>query len=191
MKKTLENTFEFRILQTHFACDLSVCKGACCTFPGGTGAPIDENEVGILERAWETVQASVPEKHKEVVRDKGLFERMQSGAIALQCVDNRACVFVMYQSGIAFCSIQRAYSEGKFDWPKPQSCHLFPLRYNPRTVPALRFEEFSECRSAIQNGITTDTSLVSFLEVPLRRVFGKEFYEELERTPFHHQETTS
>ena len=35
------------LLEAHFACDLSQCKGACCV-EGEAGAPLDESEVDRL-----------------------------------------------------------------------------------------------------------------------------------------------
>ena len=29
-----------KIASTSFSCDLKHCKGACCTLPGGSGAPL-------------------------------------------------------------------------------------------------------------------------------------------------------
>ena len=35
---------------TKFECDLSQCKGACCTMESDFGAPVDENEIERLEK---------------------------------------------------------------------------------------------------------------------------------------------
>ena len=40
------------ILTECFACDLSACKGDCCV-EGNAGAPLDVDEVDILEEEWE------------------------------------------------------------------------------------------------------------------------------------------
>lgn len=101
--------------------------------------------------------------------------------LTIRCHDERACVFVMYDGDIAKCSIQHLHQQGTFPWPKPQSCHLFPVRVRGRKRDQLRFEDFSECAPAFLEGERTGTSLVHFLEDPIRRVFGEEFYHELER----------
>ena len=36
---------EEEIIHERFACDLIKCKGACCTLPGGRGAPLEDEEV--------------------------------------------------------------------------------------------------------------------------------------------------
>ncbi|MFR9580657.1 MAG: DUF3109 family protein, partial [Rikenellaceae bacterium] len=36
------------ILQEHFACDISKCKGICCV-EGNSGAPLEMDEVDVLE----------------------------------------------------------------------------------------------------------------------------------------------
>ena len=40
------------LLREGFACDLSACKGICCV-EGDSGAPLDIDEVDLLEEEWE------------------------------------------------------------------------------------------------------------------------------------------
>ncbi|MBR3682256.1 MAG: DUF3109 family protein, partial [Tidjanibacter sp.] len=40
------------LLTEEFCCDLSVCKGECCV-EGDSGAPLDIEEVDLLEQEWE------------------------------------------------------------------------------------------------------------------------------------------
>jgi hypothetical protein len=132
----------------------------------------------ILRKAWELLGSEVPEMHRAVVNTFGLFEHID-GKPHLRCFNERACVFVAYEGNIAKCVIQRAWNENRFNWVKPASCHLFPIRVGGRTGDTLRFEEFSECRHAIERGETSDTRLVDFLQEPLVRVFGEEFAQAL------------
>lgn len=180
MQKNSINSIESRILQTRFACDLSACKGACCTFPGGYGAPILEEEVPRLHEALAVVRSVLPETHVAVIDRDGLVER-HGKTLHIRCVDRRACVFVVYEGDIAVCSIQRAYERGAFGWMKPISCHLFPIRVSRAqdTVTALRFEEFSECTPALANGEKSDTRLADFLAPALARAFGQPFSDAL------------
>lgn len=164
-----------KIISTRFACDLASCKGACCTFPGGSGAPVLPEEQETLLQAWEAVSSRVPEAHRDEVRRLGLFVH-DGQEMTLRCHDDRACVFVFYDGDVAKCAIQQAHFEGEFHWPKPESCHLFPVRVRGKKRDQLRFETFSECAPAFAAGEAQDVSLVEFLKEPLRRVFGDAFY---------------
>jgi hypothetical protein len=166
---------ERKILTTHFACDLAACKGACCTFPGGSGPPVRPEEAGILEKAWKAFGAQTPLPHRRLVESKGLLVE-DDGELTIRCLDERACVFVVYEEGIARCSIQRAYDAGLFSWPKPLSCHLFPLRIRG---DKLRYEHFTECEPALEQGETLKLPLLEFLRTPLIRAFGESVYEGL------------
>ena len=169
-----------KIISTKFACDLDACKGACCTFPGGSGAPVLPEEEEILLEAWDRVSYRVPDSHREEVRENGLFEH-DGEELTLRCVDDRACVFVFFDHDVAKCAIQQEYQEGKYHWPKPESCHLFPVRVRGKRRDQLRFETFSECAPAFVTGRDQDVSLVDFLEEALSRAFGAGFYAGLRR----------
>lgn len=169
-----------KIISTRFACDLAACKGACCTFPGGSGPPVSEDEVPILEEAWKVVRDMLPPEHVAEVKENGLIVH-DGEELTIRCHDQRACVFVIYDGDIAKCSIQELHAQGKFSWPKPVSCHLFPIRVRGKHRDQLRFERFSECAPAFTEGERLDLPLVRFLEVPIRRAFGDAVYLELER----------
>ncbi len=110
-----------------FACNLSVCKGACCTLAGGTGAPLLDDELEQIENAFPLVKSLLPKEHLEFIKQFGLYEG-ESGFYTTMCFNNRACVFVFYEEGIARCAFEKAFKAGKLKWRKPISCHLFPIR---------------------------------------------------------------
>ena len=43
------------LAEVRFCCDLSQCKGACCV-EGDCGAPLDKEEIQILERIYPVVK---------------------------------------------------------------------------------------------------------------------------------------
>jgi hypothetical protein len=88
---------------------------------------------------------------------------------------------VFFDQDVAKCAIQQEFQEGRFHWPKPLSCHLFPVRVRGKQRDQLRFETFSECSPAFVAGRAEGVSLVDFLEEPLTRAFGEEFYSGLRR----------
>lgn len=168
------------VTTTKFVCDLEQCKGACCTFPGGSGAPIDQDEIPELKNAFPIARKYLPEEHVRIVERDGLFHYHDSETM-LRCYNDRACVFVMYEDSIAKCSIQHAYQKGELSWIKPRSCYLFPIRVSRNGMMRLEFEKFTECTSALRRGENDNISLVTFLEQPLRQECGDELYDSLQK----------
>jgi hypothetical protein len=137
-----------------------------------------EEEMPILEKAWDLLRPRVPQAHRELVDREGLFVQ-DDGDMTIRCYDERACVFVVYEDGIARCSIQKAAEAGEFSWPKPVSCHLFPIRVRGKQRDQLRFERFSECDPAFDLGKDLDLPLVDFLREAIVRAFGQSTFDAL------------
>jgi hypothetical protein len=163
------------IFRKKFACDYSVCMGACCTMPGGSGPPVTPDEIEIIQSAWSLVSEMVPSEHRSVVEKHGLFEH-EGSRIHIRCCNNRACVFVCYRGNIAICAIQEAYSNGLIEWPKPLSCHLYPIRVKRNSNAVLVFDELDACASAVKQGEAEGIWLLDFLEEPLIRAFGRRWF---------------
>jgi hypothetical protein len=157
---------------TSFACDLNACKGACCTLPGGRGAPLLDTEAESLKDVLPVVRETLSSRHQEVLAARGPIEG-PPGDLHTTCVDDAACVFVTYEDSVAKCAIEKAYFRGETTWRKPISCHLFPIRIDTEPVARMRFEYIPECSPALQKGAAEGTTLLSFLSEPLQRVFGE------------------
>jgi hypothetical protein len=107
------------------------------------------------------------------------FWEYKSETYMTRSIDNRDCVFVYRENGIAKCAIEKAYLNGEVDFKKSISCHLFPIRVTDFGGPVLKYESYSVCNPAIENGEKAGVTVVEFLEEPLKRKFGKEFYKAL------------
>jgi hypothetical protein len=167
---------------TKFACDLSACKGACCTMPGGRGAPLADEEVTLIEEATPAALKYLPERNREVIRRQGAIEGGH-GDHATRCIDDRDCVFVYYEGDVAKCAIERAYFNGEASFRKPISCHLFPIRSTEMLGGHyLHYERISECAPARRNGEREGILLYRFLKDALVRAYGEEFYNDLVAT---------
>jgi hypothetical protein len=92
---------------------------------------------------------------------------------------NKACVFVYYEKDIAKCSLEKAFLDGKTDFRKPISCHLFPIRISVFGGDILRFENFEECSPALERGEEEEVNLIDFLAEPLKRKYGTNWYLKL------------
>ncbi|MFA6455891.1 MAG: DUF3109 family protein, partial [Bacteroidota bacterium] len=130
------------IAETKFACDLNACKGACCTFPGGRGAPLTDEEVKTITEVFPVIEEYLPVEHRIAIGRYGMVDG-GPGNYATQCVDGKACVFVYFDGDIAKCVFERAFYEKKITWQKPISCHLFPVRIR-KDGTEIHYEYFSE-----------------------------------------------
>ena len=78
-------------------------------------------------------------------------------------------------------AIEKAFREGKTDFYKPVSCHLYPIRigdYGP--YKAVNYHRWDVCKAAVLLGRKEDVPVYKFLKEPLIRKFGEEWYAELE-----------
>lgn len=150
---------------------------------GDAGAPVDHNEIPVLNKAWSRLNGELRPRAREVVNAYGLI-RNRSREPELNCTDGAECVFVTYdENQVAVCGIQKAWQEGRFEWMKPLSCHLFPIRVlkvgnqeylNMEYVPSL-------CGTACEQGSSEGIYLSDFLEDALVRAYGRGWYEEFRR----------
>jgi len=167
------------IAATQFACDLDQCKGACCTMPGHRGAPVLDKEVDEIEKAYPIVMKYLTFRHKDTIEERGLIQGRR-GDYTTQVVDKRACVFAIFENGVAKCSFEKAFMNGEITWRKPISCHLFPIRVSHGEKEQLRFEFIAECRPALERGIKQSVPLWQFLRTSLTRAYGEAWYKEFE-----------
>ena len=163
------------IVGAKFLCDLTQCKGACCTIESELSAPLPEPEIGELEKLLPIVKEYLPLDHILEIEEKGFWEA-RGGTYRTWCLNRRDCVFVYYEGDIARCSIERAYREGRIDFLKPLSCHLFPIKISVYRWPVLSFEQYHECKSAMIKGREENILLIDFCHDALRRAFGEEWF---------------
>lgn len=175
-----EIRIERGIPASKFACDVLKCKGACCTLPGGRGAPLREDEIIEIERVFPLIKKYLPEVHLRTIQEKGMYEG-EPHYRATTCVNNRDCVFVYYENEIARCAFERAFIAGETTWRKPLSCHLFPLRVSAFPGTIVRYEKIEQCATAIERGEVENITLHDFLKEPLVRRFGEAWYQEFKQ----------
>jgi len=165
------------ITDVKFACDLSRCKGACCTIPGHRGAPLLDEEVEEVEKAYPIVRRYLSYRHRDTIEERTMFQG-RPGDYTTQVVDRQACVFVIFEEGIAKCAFEKAYLNNEIGWRKPISCHLFPIRVDRGLPMRLRYEQIQVCQPAMELGQQQGISLSEFLRTALLRAFGDTWYDE-------------
>ncbi|NQW29195.1 MAG: DUF3109 family protein [Ignavibacteria bacterium] len=166
------------VLQAKFACDVVTCKGACCTMPGGAGAPLEVGELAEIENCYEAVKEYLPAKSRAHIEKHGMFES-NGGKYFTNCIDGNDCVFVVYEKGVAACSIEKAWHDGKSDFRKPISCHLFPIRVAHFGGPYLHYQQFDECAPGRELGKLAGVPLVVGLRDAIERAYGTEIADQM------------
>jgi hypothetical protein len=173
-------TVDLALGKTRFACDLDVCHGACCTMPADAGAPILESEIAELERVFPIVKKYLSEESLATIAKEGLWKREADGTFTIPAIRGRDCVFVTYDdndSQTAYCAIEKAHRAGETQgFPKPISCHLFPIRIYPNGENKydIIYEEIPECKGGRARGKREKVPLLEFLDSPLVRALGEE-----------------
>lgn len=171
----------FDVFDYFFACDISSCKGDCCV-EGDSGAPLTKEEASIIENVYDSFKCYLDNEHQNIIKEKGFSITDSDGDLVTPLFNNRECAFSMKDSeGITSCAIERAYLEGKIDFRKPISCHLYPIRISKyKTFEAVNYEQIDICECGRKCGAKAKTPLYKFLKEPLIRKYGKEWYSELE-----------
>ena len=170
-------TIDDSVRTTQFACDLLQCKGACCTLPGGRGAPVTDEECDAIAQAIPVVEKYLPPQALDRIHEAGLWEGGE-GHRALECIDHKDCVFVFHEGEIAKCALERAYMNGEIAFRKPLSCHLFPIRISKERIhDHIYVERIPECNAGYLNGERKKIAVTDFLKDALIRAYGESAYE--------------
>lgn len=168
------------ILTEKFICNLEACQGECC-IEGDAGAPVEKNEVAELEKVLPVVWDELSPEAQAVIKKQGVVYTDQDGDLVTSIVGNKNCVFTCYdEKGCCYCAIEKAYREGKCNFYKPISCHLYPIRienYGPYT--AVNYHRWDVCKAAVILGKMKGVPVYQFLKEPLIRKFSADWYQML------------
>ena len=168
------------IIEENFLCDLSACMGECCV-EGESGAPLEKEEVAVLEEILPLVWDDLSPEAQKVIQKIGVAYKDTDGEMVTSIVNGKDCVFTYYdEKGICKCAIEKAHKEGKTDFYKPISCHLYPIRLQKyRDFTAVNYHRWSVCKAAVALGNKEGLKIYQFLKTPLIRKFGEAWYNEL------------
>lgn len=168
------------IFSEEFVCNLSKCKGACCV-EGDSGAPLDENELEILDEIYEKVKPYLRKEGIEAIEKQGKYVKDSEGEWTTPLVNNRECAYVIFDDkNIAKCGIEKAWEEGKVEFKKPISCHLYPIRLKEyKKFTAVNYHSWDICSPACALGKELKVNVAHFLKDALIRKFGQDWYDQL------------
>lgn len=168
------------VIERFFICNLEKCLGECC-IEGDAGAPLEEDERVKIQEILPVIWDDFTPAAKSVIEKQGVAYIDEEGDLVTSIVNGKDCVFTCYeQDGVCKCAIEKAYKEGKTDFYKPISCHLYPIRCKRYAdFTAVNYNRWKICKAAEVLGRQEKIRVYEFLKVPLIRKFGKIWYDEL------------
>ncbi|MCD6113571.1 MAG: DUF3109 family protein [Bacteroidales bacterium] len=174
------------IADVKFCCDLKKCKGYCCV-EGDSGAPLEEEEISVLEDVIDEVIPFMTEKGIKTIKKTGVFDYDAEGNYVTPLNNGLECAFTYFEDGIAKCAIEKAFNNNCFknypgaeNFNKPISCYLYPVRITSNNgYDAINYHRWNICKPALKKGKATNTPLYVFLKKPLIKKYGEKWYNTL------------
>lgn len=163
--------FDVNIFTEPFACNVAWCKGACCTIPDCYGAPLEDSELPVIQSVLPQILPLLSDRARQTIHQHGIAERAPNGEWVTMTIEGKECVFACIKDGIALCAFHRAWEMGIIEFPKPLSCHLFPLR---RRGGKFYYERYPECSPAVEYGRQTGSRVYDMVRQALQRCLNDE-----------------
>jgi hypothetical protein len=179
MLRIEDTIFSLDILEKKFKCNLPLCLGNCCRY-GDSGAPLSDTEVRLLDSIWPVVKSYLRSEGMKIIEEKGTSITDFENDTVTPLIDNRECAYTVLKDNIFMCGIEKAWMDGKINFQKPLSCHLFPIRI--KQFPGFRavnYEELPFCSGGREEGSGDGVYVYEFLKEPLIRAIGEKMYGEL------------
>jgi len=171
------------LIERHFFCDIDKCLGQCC-IEGDAGAPVTDDECRKIEEILPNIIDDLTPAARAEISENGVAYIDEEGDRVTSLVNGGQCVFTTFEpGGMCHCAIEKAWREGRIDFMKPISCHLYPARIKEYpTFTAVNYHRWNICKCAEVLGRKQSVRAYEFLKEPLIRRFGEEWYEELATT---------
>lgn len=168
------------LLERFFVCDLSVCKGQCC-IDGDAGAPLLEEEKKEIDKNLGSIIPLLSPGGRKAVQDEGTSYIDPDGDTVTTLIEGCNCAFSVYsEDGVCLCALEKGWREGKLPDLKPSSCFLYPVRLSKvGGMTAVNLHRWKICSCAEKKGKQLGVRAYQFLEKPLVKKFGQEWYDEL------------
>lgn len=170
------------VVEEQFVCDLNSCKGGCCV-DGDCGAPLTKDEADIIADIYPVVKSYLSQEYIDEIEKQGTHTMDDEFGYVTPTVNGGICVYAYTDEvGIVKCAIEKAWKDGKVDFQKPISCHLFPIRITAHPgYEAVNYEPRKKlCKPACKLGKQLKVPVYKFLKSSIVRKYGEEFYETLD-----------
>ena len=177
------------IIREQFVCDLSKCKGACCV-DGDAGAPLAKEELDRINEVYDAVLPYLKPTSVTELQRQGRYVYDKEFGWVTPTIESKICVYgIKDKAGIVKCGIEQAYLDGKTNWKKPMSCHLFPVITKKSKNTETEYVNYEpredNCKAACNLGKKLKVPVYVFLKEALIRKYGQQFYDTLEATAGH------
>ena len=169
------------IKEVEFVCNLEKCKGACCV-EGDLGAPLEEDELETMKSIQGAIKPYLTKAGLKAIKEQGPYILDEDGDYSTPTIGGKECAYALYDNkGVLKCGIEQAYLDGKVNFRKPISCHLYPIRItkNKHGFEAVNYHKWDICSAACSLGQALQVPLYKFLKDPLIRKYGQAWYSEL------------
>lgn len=175
-----------QVVEEHFVCDLTKCKGGCCE-DGEAGAPLEVEELKHLNDFYEDVKPYMTMGGIKEIERQGKYVYDAEFGWVTPTINSAICAYgYRDKQGIIKCAIEQAYNDGKISWKKPISCHLFPIRLSKSKNGKTEFVNYEPredlCSAACKLGKKLKVPAYVFLKEAIIRKYGEEFYQTLDAT---------
>lgn len=183
MLQIQDTLVSFDLAERYFCCDLEACKGQCC-LDGDAGAPLMEGEPDEIRRILPEIWNDLLPAARREIEQNGVSYIDREGDEVTALVEGGLCAFAsIAPDGSWRCAIESACRQGRIDFLKPVSCHLYPVRLKKYDgFTAVNLHRWRICKAAEVLGRAKNIRAYQFLEGPLRRHFGDQWYDELRLT---------
>ena len=178
------------VVEAQFVCDLMKCKGGCCE-DGDAGAPLEKGELEIINDIFETIKPYLTRDGLRWIEKHGRYVYDREFGWVTPTIEGKMCVYGFRdENGIIKCGIEQAYRDGKIQFKKPISCHLYPI-----TIKSGKKGEYDKvnyepretlCKPACALGKKLKVPVFEFLKEPIVRKYGEDFYNALEKVAQDH-----
>lgn len=172
----------FEILEEYFACDYSVCRGACCVH-GDAGPPATGRECHSYQSYLSLLKPHLAPEACKVLHEQGVSYIDSTHERVLSIVDGKNCAFTLHPTppdGVR-CAIEwYATKHPEIKLQKPISCQLYPIRIRVfKYFCSLVYDRWDICQAAVERGRKLGIKVYQFVRRPLIEVFGSNFYSQL------------
>ena len=168
------------LITKKFVCKLDKCKGVCCV-EGESGAPLEQDEVGILEDEYEKIRPYLREGGNRAIEKLGTSVIDADGEMVTPLIEGKECAYAIFEGEIARCGIEKAFEAGAVSLRKPISCHIYPIRIKEyKGFKAVNYDLWPICDPARAHGEKLGIPVYRFLRESIIRKYGEEFYAKLE-----------
>jgi hypothetical protein len=168
------------LITCKFVCDLDKCRGVCCV-EGQSGAPLEQDEVGILEDEYENIRPYLRDSGIRAVQLLGTSVIDADGEMVTPLIEGKECAYAVFEGDIARCGIEKAFEAGATSLRKPVSCHIYPIRVKEyKGFMAVNYDRWPICDPARAHGEELGIPVYRFLRESIIRKYGEEFYLKLE-----------